>query len=80
MGKVRICFEISELGVDENGLPSPSGMQIELGETEKAIDYAELTKDLDIPGILKHVGLQEIIKPESVRVISPEEYDKRYGD
>lgn len=80
MGNVRICFEISELGVDENGLPCPGGMQIELGETEKAINYAEVTKNLDIPGILTHFGLKQIIKPENVRVISTEEYDKRFGD
>ena len=76
--KVRLCFEINELGTDENGCPCPTGMQIELGETKKTIDYAVLTKIVNIPGILKHIGLQDVIKPESVRAISPEEYDRRY--
>ena len=80
MGKIRFCFEIKDLSTSEDGAPCPTGMQIELGETEKIIDYAEITKDLDIPGILKHFGLQQIIKPENVRVISPEEYDKRFGN
>lgn len=80
MNKVRICLEINGIAQDEQGNPCPAGGQIELGETELNIDYHELTKDLNIPGVLKMMHLDTIVKPEDVRVITPEEYDERYGD
>lgn len=80
MNKVRICLEIDGIAEDEQGNPCPAGGQIELGETELNIDYRELTKDLNIPGVLKMMHLDTIVKPEDVRVITPEEYDERYGD
>lgn len=80
MNKVRICFEIDGLGEDEQGNPCPAGAQISLGESPLNIDYHELTKDLNIPGCLKLMHLDTIVKPEDVRIITPEEYDERYGD
>ena len=80
MNKVRICLEINGLGEDEQGNPCPAGAQITLGETELNIDYHELTKDLNIPGILKMMFLDAKFRPDDVRVITPEEYDERYGD
>lgn len=80
MNKVRICFSANGLASDEAGLPCPSGIQIDLGETEKEIDYAALTKDISIPEILAYVGLDGIVNPEDVKVISPEEYDRCFGD
>lgn len=80
MNKVRICLEIDGIAQDEQGNPRPAGGQIELGETELNIDYHELTKDLNIPGVLKMMHLDTIVKPEDVRIITPEEYDERYGD
>lgn len=80
MNKIRICLEIDGLGEDGNGNPCPAGAQITLGETEKNIDYHELTKDLNIHGILKMMYLDAKFRPENVRVITPEDYDERYGD
>lgn len=80
MAKVRICFEIDGLAEDEHGNPCPTGAQITLGETEKNIDYHTMTRDLNIPNCLKLMCLDTIVKPEAVRIITPEEYDERYGD
>ena len=80
MKKVRICMEIDGLSRDEQGNPCPCGLEIELGETEQTIDYKELTKDLDVQEILNMTFLGGRVKPENVRVITPEEYDERYGD
>lgn len=80
MKKVRICLEIDGLGEDELGNPCPAGVQIDLGETEHDIDYHELTEELNIPGILKFICLDHMVSPNDVRVITPEEYDERYGD
>lgn len=35
MYKVRCCFEIANMAVDENGQPVPAGLQIVLGESVK---------------------------------------------
>ena len=80
MQKVRICFEIDGIAEDEQGNPCPAGAQITLGESPLNIDYHELTKDINIPGCLKIMHLDTIVKPENVRIITPEEYDERYGD
>lgn len=80
MYKVRVCFEIDGIAEDEQGNPCPAGLQITIGESEKEIPYEELIADIDIPAMLRGVGLGSIVKTEDVRVITPEEYDERYGD
>lgn len=79
MKEVRICLEVCGIAENENGMPCPAGLQISVGETEKEIDYAEMVKDIDIPRILKMTFLEGHVKPEDVKVITPEEYDERYG-
>ena len=78
--KLRICFEIDGLGVDEDGNPVPAGLAMTLGETEKKVDYQEFAQNISIEGVLKSVCLDGIVKPEDVRIITPEEYDEKYGD
>lgn len=80
MAEIRICFEVNGIAEDEGGMPCPAGLQITLGESDKEIDYAELVKDVNIPAVLKMAFLQDYIKPENVRVITPEEYDLRFGE
>ena len=78
--KLRICFEVDGLGVDGKGNPVPAGLAMTLGETEKQVDYQEFAQNISIEGVLKSVCLDGIVKPEDVRVITPEEYDEKYGD
>lgn len=78
--KLRICFEVDGLGEDEEGNPVPTGLAMTLGETEKQIDYQEFAKNISIEGVLKSICLDGIVKPEDVRIITPEEYDEKYGD
>ena len=80
MHKVRICLEINGVAEDDQGNPCPAGLQITLGETDEEIPYEELTKDLDISKLLAGAGLSSFAKPEDVTIITPEEYDERYGD
>lgn len=79
MSKIRICFEVLGLAFNEDGTPSPAGLQLDLGESEKEISYDQLSKDIDISGVLSLFGLDDMIRPEDVRIIPPEEYDERYG-
>ena len=78
MNKLVVYFEIDGFGIDENNNPCPIGMKLELGESETPVPYEELTKNLSIPSFLEFVGFQDVIKPEMVRVISPEKYKKEY--
>lgn len=79
MNRLRVCFEIDGIAVDEHGEPCPAGLQIDLGETSKTIPYEELTENINIPELLKAAGLA-FISVSDVRVITPEEYDEKYGE
>lgn len=78
--KLRVCFEIDGLAEDEHGDPAPAGLDITFGEAEKQVDYQELVQNISIDGVLKFVCLDGIVRPEDVRIITPEEYDEKYGD
>ena len=75
MYKVRCCFEIAGMAADENGNPKPAGLQITLGESLKEIPYEELMKSADIEAI----AVMFNVNPEDITIITPEEYDERYG-
>ncbi|GEM_PF-3125456 len=78
MAKVRICFRIQDADVDKKGKPIPAGLCVDIGESDKEIDYNELTKDLDKRKFLDAIGLQ-FIQDDKIEIITPEEYDKEYG-
>lgn len=78
--KLRVCFEIGGLAEDERGNPAPAGLAVTLGETNEHVDYQELVQNIDIAGVLKLVCLNDIVRPEDVKIITPEEYDEKYGD
>lgn len=78
--KLRICFEIDGLVEDEHGNPAPAGLAVFLGETERPFDYQALTESTSIENVLKLVCLDNIVKLEDVKIITPEEYDEKYGD
>lgn len=77
--KVRICFEIDGLAETEHGEPAPAGLELVLGESEKPIDYWDFTGIIDEAGVLWMCGLDGLVMPEAVRLITPEEYDLKYG-
>lgn len=78
MAKLRICFEVEDAATDEKGNPAPAGMCVTIGETEKEIDYTELTKGLNTEAFLEAFGL-DYMDLNRIRLISPEEYDRIYG-
>ena len=81
MNEIKIYLEIKNLAVDENGNRCPAGIQVSLGETEKEIDYVELTKNVNLEGLLNMAALDELgVKLEDVKVITPEEYEAKYED
>lgn len=80
MNEVAIYFEIWGLATDEDGNPDYAGMKIKLGEIEKEIDYKELTKNINIKGILEMALLERIVEEKDTRIITPEEYKEKYGE
>lgn len=79
MYKVRVCFEIAPsagMAQDEQGNPGSVGGQISIGESLKEFPYEELTKDLNIEALAASLH----VKPEDITIITPAEYDERYGD
>ena len=79
MNRLRVCFEIDGIAEDEHGEPCPAGLQLDLGETSKTIPYEELVENINIPELLRVAGLA-FISVSDVRVITPEEYDEKYGE
>ena len=76
MHKANIYLEIAGMAQDEQGNPQPVGVKISIGESKKEIPYDELTHNLNISAIAKTLDVQ----PEDVAIITPEEYEERYGD
>lgn len=84
MKKVRICFEIKNLAVDENGNPAPAGLAFSFGEvpdeTFAKLSYEEMVKKVDLEKILAICWPDGTVSPEDCRIITPEEYDAEYGE
>ena len=86
MKNARVCFEICNAARDKEGNPCPVGVQfsaegedglpVKLNEAE----YEAMAKGVNIPNLLELIGLEGVVKPEDVRMITPEEYDKQYGN
>lgn len=84
MKKYRICFEIEGLAEDEIGNPYPGGLCLTLGEdTDPEAtpeEYAELVDHISIEGVLKAAMLDGLYTAADCRLISPEEYNRKYGE
>ncbi len=76
--EIRVCFEVS---VIENGKPCTFGMQVSLGETNKVVEYETLAKAVDVDKLISLACLDTIgVTKEAVRIITPETYDRQYGE
>lgn len=84
MKKIRICLEIGGLAEDENGNPCPGGLCVTFGEDTDpeptAEEYAGLMESVGIEGVLKTAMLDGLYTAADCRLISPEEYDRKYGE
>lgn len=84
MKKLRICMEIQGLAQDENGAPCAGGVALTLGDDDAeeitGEEYRKMMECISIQGVLKAVMLDGIYEPEDCRLISPEEFDREYGE
>ena len=67
MKKIRICLEIQGIAEDENGEPCPAGLCMMLDE-----DSDEVKLKAAMPG--------GIYTAADYRLITPEEYDRKYEE
>ena len=77
--EVKLFFEIEGIAEDANGNPGLS-ITMEVEDLEEVPTYEQLAADVSIPGVLKVCNLEGVVKPEAVRIITPEEYAERYGE
>ena len=80
MHEVAIYFEIFGAAVDEDFNPTYAGMKLSLGQIEEKINYEELTKDINIKGMLEMTRLDAIYDEKDIRIITPEEYKEKYEE
>lgn len=77
--KQRICFTVNGLARDENGEPCPAGMCLSF-DTAKEVPYEQLCAAVDKEALLRLACLDSIVTANDLQFITPEEYDREYGD
>ena len=83
MKKLRLCLEIFGLAEDENGNKGPGGLCMTIGEiAEEKYDcvYKEMVESVNLEGVLRTACLDGMFTSADCKIISPEEYDEKYGD
>lgn len=83
MKEVRICMEIFGLGIDEDGNPCYGGVCSNFGKVPEERfqeTYDQLIKRISIENFLQLLFLDSFFTPADCRIITPEEYDQKYGD
>lgn len=82
--KIRICLEVQGLGQDDLGTPCPAGVCLTLGDEDAeeltGAEYDEFIQKLNIEDVLQLLILDKEYAPADCRFISPEQYDREYGE
>lgn len=82
--KIRICLEVQGLGEDELGSPCPAGVFLTLGNEDAeeltGAEYRDFMKEIKVEEVLRLVFLDHQYTPADCRLITPEEYDREYGE
>lgn len=78
--RVRVCCIIHGVAFDDDGNPATAGLALDFGESDSEILYEDLIKNIDVDALLKNACLNDLVKPEDVEFISPEEYDREFGN
>lgn len=76
--KVKLFFEVGYL--DDVGERGALGVALDIGESDGPVDYEALAKSVDKDRILYLCGLAGVVGPEDMTILTPEEYDLKYGD
>lgn len=81
---LALYFEIDDMAIDQDGNHSPDGMKLSFGEVENLPPYEELTKNIDLDRLIASFPVLNLLEKEQkkgkIHIISPEQYEKLYGD
>lgn len=77
--KQKICFEVANLGVDDDGNRCPVGLSMEF-DVNKEVPFEFLKDNIKLEGVLKMACLDSIATVDDVKLITEEEYEEKYGD
>ena len=81
--KIRICLEVQGLGEDEFGTPCPAGVCLQFGddaaEEMTGEEYRDYIQQVKVEHVLAVAMLDHQFAPADCRLITPEEYDRKYG-
>lgn len=84
MKKIRVCLEVQGLGEDDFGTPCPAGVCLTLGDEDAeemtAAEYETFLPQVKIEEVLRLVCLDKLYTPADCRLITPDEYDRKYGE
>ena len=85
MEDVSLYFKVFGLGEDENKKLCYAGMKINMGKAVPGVTYADVQKKLlGVPNwqeqILELASLNTIFDPKDISLITPEEYERDYGE
>lgn len=82
MKRCVLFMKVYGLAADEDGNKDYAGLKIDFGEFKpgKALDYDQLIKGIKKDTLPKMIGLEKVIKPTDIEIISPEEYQKEFGN
>ena len=77
---LKVCFEAYGLNCDADGNPVPVELQMTIPGAKKMVPYEQLTSSLNLAAVIELLGFKGIIQPQDLRIITPEEFDERFGN
>ena len=84
MKKIRLCLEVQGLGQDDLGTLCPAGVCLTLGDEDAeemtGAEYETFLQQINIEEVLRLVCLDKLYTPADCRLITPDEYDRKYGE
>lgn len=84
--EVCLYFKVFGLGKDESGNPCYAGMKMSFGKSKNGVHYSEVQKKVQSihdwkEQMLRLTHLDTVgFGPNDIELITPDEYDRDYGD
>lgn len=83
MSEAALYIKAFGLSVNKKGKPNGyGGIKVKVGTFKKGqeIPYSELIEGKDPNKIIEYFGIDKVLSLSDVKFITPEEYEKEYGD
>lgn len=74
----RLYFEIAHLVGGRADFTNAMGCTMELNESWRNIDYAEIAATITAPVLLRMLKWEDRVSAAAVRILTPEEYRAKY--